>query len=135
MIEKTNSSVRFLFRGLLTFSILAKGQPGHSYIFRSMPIITYSPVANFGDQSLCTRMLIFLLCFLFIIIVLKCYWRFCFLPPSKLLLRGRICWSEENRAKFCRTFVILAHFCRIWAANLKVCPFCIANLIVIWKVR
>ena len=34
--------------------ILAKEQSGHSHIFWSMPIITFSPVSNFGDQSLDT---------------------------------------------------------------------------------
>ena len=31
---------------------MAKEQSGHSYIFWSMPIITFSPVANFGDHPL-----------------------------------------------------------------------------------
>ena len=32
--------------------ILAKGQLGHSYTFWTMPIMIFSPVSNFGNQSL-----------------------------------------------------------------------------------
>ena len=36
-----------------TYTILAKEQSGQSYIFWFMPIITFSPVAKFGDHPLC----------------------------------------------------------------------------------
>ena len=36
----------------MMYSFWKKGQPGHSYTFWIMPIMIFSLVANFGDQSL-----------------------------------------------------------------------------------
>ena len=81
------------------YNIVAKEQSGHSYVFWSMPIIKFSPVANFGDHPLH----MYLIQFSFLHVSAKSGWRHNPTPGPPLLvtllIQNKYLWFDLNNLK------------------------------------